>query len=197
MEMPKPGEAHSRLNALIGEWSGAETLHPSPWDPAGGTATSRTVNRAILDGFAIAQEYEQRRGRVVTFRGHGVFWWDAAKSQYAMTWWDTMGGISSEFRGSFSGDRLELVTPVTEFGAYRASYDLSKPGRHTFRMETSQDGQTWQPSMDGAYKIAAAARSKKRAAKKGAKAATSAKTAPKRAGAKKAAKKAKKTGRRR
>jgi hypothetical protein len=212
MDMPKPGEAHSRLNALLGEWAGAETLYPSPWDPGGGTATSRTVNRAILDGFAIMQEYEQRRGKTVTFRGHGIFWWDAATSQYAMTWWDTMGGVSSEFRGAFSGDVLELVTSMTPSGAFRMTYGLSRPGRHTFKMERSEDGQTWQPAMDGNYEIAGGAKtSKKKAVKKAAKkaartakparaakASKAAKKSPMKATAKKAgAKKAKKAKRRR
>lgn len=183
MDMPTPGEAHKKLSGLIGAWSGSETLYPSPWAPAGGKASARIVNRGIVDGFAVVQEYEQRQGKIVTFRGHGVFWWDGAKQEYAMTWWDSMGGTSSDFRGNFAGDVLTLTCPAPNGGMARVAFDMSKPGRYVFTMDASQDGQTWQPSMDGTYKrgaAAAAAPAKKKAAKK----------APMKAVAKKPAKKA-------
>lgn len=41
MDMPKPGDPHQKLAALVGGWSGGETLHPSPSDPAGGTARAQ------------------------------------------------------------------------------------------------------------------------------------------------------------
>lgn len=78
MEMPRPTEAHRRLHALAGDWTGTEKMHPSPWDPQGGTAEGRVQNRVALDGFAIVQQYEQRRGGQISFSGHGVFSWDAA-----------------------------------------------------------------------------------------------------------------------
>jgi hypothetical protein len=156
MDMPKPGEAHKKLDGLIGEWSGPETMYPSPWAPAGGKAKARVVNRGILDGFGVVQEYEQRQGRVVTFRGYGIFWFDAAKTQYVMHWWDSMGGVSNEFRGEFAGEVLVLTSPMPNGGAGRVSFDMTKPGRYVFSMETSQDGQAWEMSMDGAYRKAAA-----------------------------------------
>ena len=80
MDMPRPGEAHKKLSRLIGEWSGGETMHPAPWDPVGGPATARIVNRPILDGFAVVQEYQQIRNGVPNFSGHGVWWYDEAKA---------------------------------------------------------------------------------------------------------------------
>ena len=44
MDMPKPGDVHKRLSALVGNWSGRETLQPAPWDPAGGSARARVTN---------------------------------------------------------------------------------------------------------------------------------------------------------
>ena len=35
MEMPKPTEAHQKLAALAGRWTGSETIPPCPWDPKG------------------------------------------------------------------------------------------------------------------------------------------------------------------
>jgi hypothetical protein len=176
MEMPKPGDAHKKLERLIGEWGGAETLHPAPWDPTGGPASARIVNRSIVDGFAVVQEYEQRRGGKVTFRGHGVFWYDAPKQQYVMSWWDSMGGSGGEFRGGFNGDVLELSAPMPQGGQSRASFDMSTPGQYAFVMEVSGDGQTWQPAMEGRYRRGVAARKAgKKAAKKAARRSASAK----------------------
>lgn len=188
MEMPKPGEVHKKLQRLIGEWSGAEAMHPAPWDPTGGPATGRVVNRSIVDGFAVVQEYEQRRKGALNFSGHGVFWYDAAKQQYVMTWWDSMAGTAGEFRGNFNGDVLELQSPMPQGGHSRASFDLGTPGQYTFLMTVSGDGQNWQPAMEGRYTRAAATAKTAKKAKKAKKA--SAKPA------KKAAKKSAKATRR-
>lgn len=168
MDMPKPGEAHKKLAAFLGEWSGTETMHPSPWDPKGGTAAARVVNRAIVDGFAVVQDYEQRRGGKVNFRGHGVIWYDAAKQQYVMHWVDSMGGTNNEYRGTFEGDQLKLGAPMPQGGQARTVWDFSTPGAYAFAMEISPDGQNWAPSMTGTYRKGGAkkaARPVKKAAK--------------------------------
>jgi hypothetical protein len=168
MEMPKPADVHKKLGRLVGEWSGEETLHPSPWDPAGGTARATVTNRWIVDGFAVVQEYEQRRGGKVTFRGHGVFWYDPAAQEYVMHWWDSMGGVGGAYRGQIEGERLTLGAPMPQGGHARTSWTQTGPNTHTFLMEVSQDGKTWHPSMEGRYKRGGAKKSApaKRAAKK-------------------------------
>jgi hypothetical protein len=155
MEMPKPGDAHKKLGAFVGEWKGPETMYPAPWDPIGGKATARVVNRWILDGFAVVQEYEQRRGGKVTFRGHGVIWFDPSKQQYVMNWWDSMGGGGGQYRGDFDGTILRLDSPMPQGGHSRTSWDFAAPGGYSFNMEISGDGRTWQPAMCGSYQRAA------------------------------------------
>lgn len=181
MEMPKPGDAHRKLAALVGRWSGRETLHPSPWAQAGGTATATITNQWIVDGFAVAQDYEQRRGGKVTFRGHGVFWVDPSTREYVMHWWDSMGGIGGAYRGGFDGDVLRLGAPGAQGGHSRTSWRMSGPDDHRFLMEVSPDGETWMAVMEGHYRRG---KPKTKAAPKKA-----AKKTPKKA-AKKAAKKA-------
>jgi Protein of unknown function (DUF1579) len=152
MEMPRPGDAHKKLAALVGEWAGEETLHPSPWDPDGGGAQAQVTNRWVADGFAVVQEYEQRRSGRVTFRGHGVFWFDPVRGEYVMHWWDSMGGTAGEYRGRFDGDVLMLSAPMPQGGHSRTSWRLTGPDAHTFLMEVSPDGQVWQPAMEGRYR---------------------------------------------
>jgi hypothetical protein len=166
MEMPKPGEAHKKLERLVGAWRGTETMHPAPWDPAGGPAQGHVVNRWVTGGFAVVQEYRQRRGGVDNFSGHGVFWFDQARQEYVMTWWDSMGGMGAEYRGGFNGDVLELKSAMPQGGYARTSFDLGTPGRYGFRMDISMDGASWQPAMEGQYEPATAGRAVKRKAGK-------------------------------
>jgi Protein of unknown function (DUF1579) len=207
MEMPRPGDAHEKLGALVGEWAGDETLHPSPWDPVGGGAQALVTNRWVADGFAVVQEYEQRRNGRVTFRGHGVFWFDPGRGEYVMHWWDSMGGTAGEYRGRFDGDVLMLSAPMPQGGHSRTSWTLTGPDAHTFLMEVSPDGQVWQPAMEGRYrrgarraptkaaKRARPAAAKSRPARKPARAAKPARSAKKAAASRKRS--VKKTGSRR
>jgi hypothetical protein len=151
MEMPKPNEAHRRMEKLVGSWSGEEHMHPSPWDPAGGAARARVTNHTALDGFAVIQDYEQERGGGVSFRGHGVFRWDAPAGEYVFHWFDSSGMQPTEFRGGFDGDVL-TVTHGNEQGHARAIFDLRPEGRYLYRMEVSGDGQSWLPFMEGDYR---------------------------------------------
>src|SRR5689334_22163707 len=91
MEMPKPTDAHKKLNWLTGNWAGEEKMFPSPWDPKGGMAKARIHNRSAIDGFNVVQDYEQEHGGAVNFRGHGVFSYDANQKCYVLHWWDSMG----------------------------------------------------------------------------------------------------------
>lgn len=151
MEMPRPGAAHARLQVLTGRWVGDETLHPTPWDPAGGRAAGVVENRVALDGFAVVQEYQQSRDGRPNFSGHGVFWWDAATGQYVMTWVDSMAGMAAEYRGDFDGATLRLVTALAGGGFARCSFDHGTPDRYTFLMEMSPDGHAWAPFLEGTY----------------------------------------------
>ena len=121
--MAKPGEAHARLQKLVGRWAGDETLFPAPWDPAGGPATSVVENRLVLNGLAVVQEYQQTRHGVNNFAGHAVFWWDPASSQHVMTWFDAMSGTATEYRGGFDGDVLRLSHALSQGGYSRCWFD--------------------------------------------------------------------------
>ena len=150
--MPKPGEAHARLRILVGRWEGRETLYASPWDPAGGTATAVIDNRVVLDGFALVQEYQQSRASGPNFAGHAVLWWDRAADQHVMTWFDATSGTPTEYRGGFDGEVLTLTSAVAPGGFSRCTFDCRTRDRYEFLLEVSEDGQTWTPAMEGAYR---------------------------------------------
>jgi len=151
MDMPKPTEAHKKLELLLGTYEGEEIMHPSPWSPAGHKADGKVVNRPALEGFNVIQEYEQRTQGNLTFAGHGVFEWNPKESCYIMSWWDTFGGIGSQHKGQFDGKVLTL-TSKNEMGHSRAIFDLRETGFYSFKMDMSQDGKNWTTLMEGKYR---------------------------------------------
>jgi hypothetical protein len=151
MDMPRPGDAHHKLQALVGAWIGDERIQPSPWDPVGGPAEGSVENRLILDGFAVGHDYTQRRNGQVNFQGHGVFRYDAAADEYQLHWFDSMGQAPNVFRGGFDGPVLRLQTSYGG-GHTRASWDMSEADRVRYAMEISGDGQTWQVFIEGDYR---------------------------------------------
>jgi hypothetical protein len=59
-----------------------------------------------------------------------------------------MGMPADVFRGKFQGQVLTLVCK-NPMGTHRLSYDFAERGTLRSRMESSQDGQSWQPMFDG------------------------------------------------
>lgn len=151
MEMPKPTPGHARLERLAGQWEGEETMHPSQWDPQGGTAVGRTNGRVALNGFALISDYEQLRGGVVKFSGHSVMTFDPASGSYQLHWFDCMGSPAEVFTGTFTGEVLTLAHGGPGMHA-RLTYDLSVPAEMRTRMEMSQDGVRWNALFDGRYR---------------------------------------------
>jgi hypothetical protein len=55
MQTPQPGPEHGNLARLSGEWSGEETMFPSPWSPEEQQRTGR-ISARILDGFFVISD---------------------------------------------------------------------------------------------------------------------------------------------
>lgn len=151
MEMPTPSDEHRRLERLVGTWKGDETIHPSAWDPKGFTATGTMAFRSILDGFFVVDDYEERRGDRVTYRGHGVYGWDPRARRYTMYWFDSMGGNPEVVHGEWTGDELTFVRQgPPSFTRFRYRFDGTDAMR--FDMSSSTDGAEWKLLMEGAYR---------------------------------------------
>jgi hypothetical protein len=148
--MPGPTDAHRKLEVMVGKWIGEETMHPSPWDPKGGTARGIVENRLVLGGFAIVQDYAQERDGRTTFEGHGVVTWSQPESCYVMYWWDSMGQPPNVYKGQFDNEVLTM-TAAHPAGRSRAILDFGEVSSYTFSMQNSPDGVEWQPMMDGRY----------------------------------------------
>jgi hypothetical protein len=152
MEMPKPTEEHTRLiSALAGHWTGTETMHPSQWDPQGGTATATIDARAACDGFCVITDYVQKRGGKVSYVGHGVTGYDAQHRRYLQHWSDSVGGMPPEAKpGVWEGDTLTFHGAGPS-GRTRYVYRFVSPGVHEYKIEVSPDGSSWHAFMEGRY----------------------------------------------
>ena len=151
MEMPKPTAQHRKLESLVGEWVGEETLFPSPWSPEQRTAIGRFSMRMVVDGMFLVNDYEEEREGRIVFRGHGVYGWDARRERYTMHWFDTMGGSPAETLGEWSGDSL-VFTNRGEQGHGRYVYTVHDADHIAFRIDTSKDGEQWTTLMLGEFR---------------------------------------------
>jgi len=151
--MPKPSPGHSKLQMLVGRWQGEETMHPSQWDPKGGTAIGRMQSRLALGGFALVSDYEQERGGTITFAGHGVFTFDPKSDLYTLHWFDSMGSPPEVFTGRFEGNVLTVAHGADGGPGMHArlTYDLTEPGYQKSSMEMSADGKEWKRFFDARY----------------------------------------------
>lgn len=150
MSMPKPTEHHLRLQDMVGEWQGTETMHPSRWEPQGGTANGRIRSHIALNGFALISDYEQERDGVVTFTGHSVMTYDAKDACFTLHWFDCTGSPPEVFTGNFDGDVLTISHGGPGMHA-RLTRDLSRKNTMVSRMEMSPDGEKWRTLFDGSY----------------------------------------------
>jgi len=150
MEMPKPTQAHRKMERLIGLWKGKERIFPSPFDPIGGEAQVTIENRIAFEGLVMIQEYMQERNGKISFQGHGVLRWDGEEGSYVFHWFDSMGLAPNEFRGTLEGDVLSLESKDELFQS-RIVYELLGTDRCKGRMEFSQNGKDWKPFFEGEY----------------------------------------------
>ena len=151
MHMPTPSAGHRRFERMAGIWEGEETMYPSAWDPEGGTAIGRTVGRVAVGGFALVIDYQQTRGGVETFSGHGIYTFDPGSKEYAMTWIDSIGSPPEHFTGTFTDDVLVLGHGGPPMHV-RMRADYSRPDRIASSMEMSEDGRTWKTLFDADYR---------------------------------------------
>ena len=94
MSMSELTPGHAQFKKFVGAWVGTENMLPSHWDAAGFVAEGRNTGRLALGGFAMINDYEQRRDGKVTFTGHGVLTYDPDRDQYQMTWFDFSGKLT-------------------------------------------------------------------------------------------------------
>jgi hypothetical protein len=137
---------------LAGEWIGEDVIHPTPFDPKGGTAKSRFTARMALGGFHLLMDLQQERDGKLAFEGHGVLGWDARGKCYTLHWFDCLGvEHGAPFFGTWDGDTLALVHETNHMGWSRQRY-RSTPAGLELTLEISRDGSQWITFMESSYR---------------------------------------------
>lgn len=150
--MREPTAQQQKLHALVGTWIGEDTTYPTPFNPAGGTATTTFTGRAALDGlFVIGDDVQEQEGRV-GFLAHKVYGYDPDEHTYTFHLFDSFGANpATPARGTWEGNILQFEQ-ATPLGHARYRYTFAKNGDYIFSMHMSQDGTTYTPFIEGHYK---------------------------------------------
>ena len=151
MNMPKPTPEHQKLHAFVGTWKGEEKLFPSNWDPTGGPAYGVFTHRMEINGFFLITDYVETRNGQESYRGHGIMGYDANKKVYTWYWVDAMGMPPSHPIEGHWTDKGLLFNESGPKGHFSHGFGLLDPNTSTFRIDTSADGKTWSPMMEGRY----------------------------------------------
>lgn len=135
----------ARLDALVGVWTGEETLQ------GGVTGRTTSVAHRRLGTFVIADHYQVRSdGRV--YDNHLVYGWDARRGRYSVVQYDSAGRGGDAMYGDWSGDTLtfEAATPG---GHFRYAYAFAGE-TYAFTFARSKDGTSWETVVSGRFRRA-------------------------------------------
>jgi hypothetical protein len=123
MAAATPGEAHKKLNNMVGSWETSTSMWMAPGQPSEVTKGTAEM-KWVLDGRFVLQEYHgEMMGRPMS--GMGLTGYDNLNKKYVGVWMDNMGTAMSTMSGNF--DRSEKVLtlygtmdePTTgEYGKY-------------------------------------------------------------------------------
>lgn len=151
MEMPKPSAEIQTLSELFqGTWRGSETLHPSPWDPAGGPGFGTWVVHPSLDGFYLLVDYTEERGGKVVYRGHGVHGWEAREGRYLEYWFDNIGVTPRSPNVATLEGNVYRYFSESPGGTNRFTY-VFEGDTLRFSIEVAAADGGWKPMHEGAY----------------------------------------------
>jgi hypothetical protein len=152
IEIPQATEHHKKLHRLAGSWQGEEKLSASPWGP-GGIAQGGYTMRVDIDGLFVIQDYVQAIEGKITYRGHGVFGWNAQEKLYTWYWVDSMGQVPFPSLGLWEGDTLQFQHGGAGDRRGRYTYKFESDDSFSFQIDNSLDaGKTWLVSLQARYK---------------------------------------------
>jgi len=147
--MPKPGPEHQALGFFAGKWSFEGEAKESPMGPAGKITFTESCEW-FEGGFALLCRSEGKTPMGPT-KALGIMNYDAEQKAY------TYYGIEANMppfmaTGQREGKvwRYRSESKMGETSVHtRVTITETSPTSYTFDMETSTDGSTWTPVMEG------------------------------------------------
>ena len=117
MKLATPGEAHKKLDVLVGTWNAKNTMWMDP-DPSKQPMISEGVSehKWVLGGRFLEQSFEGKF-MDMPFSGIGYTGYDNYKKRYLGVWMDTAGTTIMNTTGSFnaSGKIMRSTARMDDF----------------------------------------------------------------------------------
>jgi hypothetical protein len=149
MEAPKPAPEVKKLGYFAGDWTTEGEMKPGPWG-AGGKMTGTSHCSWMQGGFFLVCR-DEASGAMGRMHGLGVMGYDAASKTYTWNGFNSMGE-NEHASGSVEGKTWTYTNESMMNGKMvKGRYTITEtsPTSYDFKMETSEDGKTWNAMMEG------------------------------------------------
>ena len=149
MEMPKPGPEVKKLGYFVGHWKSEGEMKPGPMGP-GGKMTSDSHCSWMTGGWFVVCN-EDGSGAMGKMHGMGVLGYDANEKKYTYNGFNSMGE-NEKATGTVDGKVWTYTAESMMNGKMvKGRYTITETSStgYDFKLETSEDGNTWTPMMEG------------------------------------------------
>lgn len=150
---PKPGPEHKRLEVWAGSWSTQGEVKPgNAYGVAAGKFMRTDRFQWVGDGFFLQlnREIKDPAGEV---RHLSMIGYDPVARKYTWAWFDLASGASASFTMTNNGNTWITTGGGTSRAGKpfqeRCTSSFASPVLATFQCETSADGKTWSPAIEG------------------------------------------------
>jgi Protein of unknown function (DUF1579) len=154
---PMPGPEVKRLGFFVGTWKEVGTAHMGAMQGPEGKVTSTTKYEWLAGGFFIVGHSDTTTS-MGSDKEMSVMGWDDAKKNYTYHAFDSEGE-AAEATGALNGDTWTWTTNEMGGAPIKARLTIKEVSKtqYTFKMEISQDGNTWTTALETtATKVVAA-----------------------------------------
>lgn len=153
MSSSQQPDSRAQFDALVGQWTGTETIHPSPWGP-GGPATGKWQIRRDGSGLHLILDYAEQRADGKSFDAHSVMAIDPESGDWLLFLFDSFGFPPLQpARGRWDGERL-VLEKTTPRGVGQTIFEITTDGFAYSVASRSHDAMAFTAVMDGAYRKA-------------------------------------------
>jgi hypothetical protein len=110
-QRPPLGPEQAKLAFLVGNFTTTTQVMPSPMAPNGGSGKGTTLMKWGLDSMFIMLDEESVNQVFGEYKGHGMLGYDKRTGKYILSMFNNFGD-TPQYRGTFNGDTLTLMTNV-------------------------------------------------------------------------------------
>lgn len=149
MEMPKPAPELKKLDMFAGDWTLSGDVKPGPMGPGG--KMSGDEKCAWMDGGFYVVCNSTFKGPLGNATGTAYYGYSNDDKAYTYREFNSMGEFT-DARGKVEGDVWTWTSDEKMGGATmkgRFIMKVTSPTAYDFKFDMSQDGNTWNPVMDG------------------------------------------------